>query len=253
MSITLVAAVNNKAVLQDNLLASPCIRNPEITELLLQEGFSSASAAYNDALEKSRNDVIVFAHQDMYFPESWVFDLGRSLQWLEREDAAWGILGCFGVTANKTRYGRVYSAGLGLIGNAIERPTRVRTLDEIVLIIRQSSGLNFDVSLPGFHFYGADICLRALSRGMYNYSLPAFCVHNTQLNPTLPPDFYNCYYHFKRLWFDELPVHTSCITVSKGDLPARVLRLREAYIKHIRRTGIAPTRLPDPRAALLDG
>lgn len=250
--MTLVTAVNNKVVLRDNLLASPCLDNSQITQMFIQEGFVSAAKAYNDALERSRNDLVIFAHQDVYFPGPWLSDLNRSLQYLQREDPNWGVLGCYGVTIENIRYGRVYSAGLGLIGNAIAYPASVRVLDEIVLIVRKSSGLSFNLSLPGFHFYGADICLRALASGMYNYSLPAFCVHNSQLNPTLPVEFYTCYDHFKKAWPSELPVHTSCITVSKFDFSARVHRLREAYIKHIRRTPITPTRLSDPQSAVND-
>ncbi len=251
MKLTLAAAANNKQVLQQNLLASPCVQQGQIDELLIQEGFASAAKAYNEVLEKSRNDVVIFAHQDMYFPEPWLAELETSLKYLDAHDPNWGVLGCFGVSADRKRYGRVYSAGLGVIGTAIEHPTAVRTLDEIVLIVRKPSGLKFDTSLEGFHFYASDICLRALARGMNNYAIPAFCVHNTQLNPTLPADFYECYKQFKKIWRDSLPVHTSCITVSALDIPARILRLREAYITYIRRTPVETTRSTDPRSLLL--
>jgi hypothetical protein len=186
----------------------------------------------------------------MYFPEGWLSDLERSLAYLERHDPEWGVLGCYGVTAKGMRYGRVYSAGLGVIGTAMEHPEPVQTLDEIVLVLRKSSGLRFDSALPGFHFYGSDICLRAAARGMKSYAVPAFCVHNTQMNPTLPADFYQCYRHFKKQWRRALPVHTSCITVTKFDLPFYARRLREAYIAHIRRTKAGSTRLASPRAVL---
>jgi hypothetical protein len=250
MKFTLVVSCNNKQLLQQNLLASACVQQFQIDQLLVQENFASAAEAYNDALEKSRNDILIFAHQDVYFPESWLPDLEASLSYLETHDSRWGVLGCFGVSADRMRYGSVYSAGLGIIGPAIQHPMPVRTLDEIVLIFRKSSGLVFDTSLPGYHFYGADICLRAASKGMTNYAVPAFCVHNTQLNPTLPEDFYQCYKHFKRIWREALPVHTSCITVSRLDFAARLLRLREAYITYIRRTPAEVTRLSDPRSAL---
>lgn len=250
MHLTLAVAANNKQVLEANLLASPCLRGAEVDQLLVQEQYASAAIAYNSAMGTSRNDVLIFAHQDLYLPDSWLSELNCAIGYLNQHDPHWGVLGCFGVAANKMRYGQVYSAGLGIIGNAIDLPSVVRTLDEIVLVVRKSSGLTFDTALPGFHFYGADICLRAIQKGMNNYAIPAFCVHNTQLNPTLPPDFYECYRHFKRTWREVLPVHTSCITVSRLDIPCQILRLREAYIKHIRRTRAEITRLPDPRTVL---
>jgi len=231
-------------------LASPCLRGSQVDELIIQEKYPSAARAYNDVLRRSRNDLVVLAHQDIYFPESWLSALERAVSYLENNDPNWGVIGCYGVGANKARYGRVYSAGLGIIGKAIEHPARVQTLDEIVLVLRKSSGLSFDDTLPGFHFYGADICLRAAPRGMNNYAIPAFCVHNTQLNPTLPEEFYHCYRHFKTVWRQHLPVHTSCITVSTLDLPFYIRRLRECYINHIRRRRAELTRLPDPRAIL---
>jgi Glycosyltransferase like family len=250
MKLTFAVAANNKQVLKQNLMLSPCFHRSEIDRLLVQQSFASAAEAYNDALEKSSNDLMIFAHQDIYLPDSWMGQLKAALDYLDVHDQNWGVLGCFGVSAEKMRYGTLYSAGLGVIGNAIQHPTPVRTLDEIVLILRKSSGLTFDTSLPGFHFYGADICLRALERGMKNYAIPAFCVHNTQLNPTLPADFYECYRQFKSIWRKSLPVHTSCITVSKLDIPARMHRLREAYITYIRRTPAEVTRLSDPRSVL---
>jgi len=251
MPITLVVAANNERLLQNNLLASPGLSEiRQFDQLLVQENFASAANAYNDALEKSHNDLVVFAHQDVYLPERWISDLMLALSYLERSDPQWGVLGCYGVTANGLRYGRVYSAGLGVIGAAIEHPTRVQTLDEIVLVLRKSSGLGFDSQLPGFHFYGSDICLRAAARKMNSYAMPAFCVHNTQMNPTLPPEFYHCYRHFKKQWRRSLPVHTSCITVSRFDLPFYARRLRETYIAHVRGTKAKSTRLPSPREVL---
>jgi hypothetical protein len=250
MHLTLVVAANNSQLLRSNLLASPCLRGNHVDQIVVQDRYASAASAYNNAIGTSRNDVLIFAHQDIYLPPSWLSELEGSIGYLEQNDPHWGVLGCFGVAADKIRYGRVYSAGLGIIGKAVDRPTVVRTLDEIVLVIRKSSGLTFDSALPGFHFYGADICLRAIQKGMNNYAIPAFCVHNTQLNPTLPPDFYECYRHFKRTWREVLPVHTSCITVSRLDIPCQIRRLREAYIKHIRRTQAISTRLSDPRVVL---
>jgi len=55
----------------------------------------------------------------------------------------------------------------------------VQTLDEIVLIFRRDSGLSFDETLPHFHFYGTDICMRAAEQGRQCYAISAFCVHNT--------------------------------------------------------------------------
>ena len=60
--------------------------------------------AYNDAIDKAQNDLIIFAHQDVIFPEQWLPHLERVLQYLEENDPQWGVLGCYG----KTRPARVW-------------------------------------------------------------------------------------------------------------------------------------------------
>ena len=94
--ITFAVAVNNREIFENNFMASPCFRGDHSHQILVQTGFSSASKAYNDAIERSTNDLIIFAHQDILFPESWIPDLRRALDSLEQTDPKWGVLGCYG-------------------------------------------------------------------------------------------------------------------------------------------------------------
>ena len=56
----------------------------------------------------------------------------------------------------------------------------VQTLDEHCMIIRKKSGLKFDHrTFQGFHFYGADICLSAMAKGMKNYGILCPLVHHS--------------------------------------------------------------------------
>src|SRR6187549_3260246 len=91
--ITFVVSVNNTALFKDNFLASPCLGQLEGHEILVQEGFSSAAKAYNDALDRAANDLIVFCHQDILLPEPWMCQLQRALDQLEVIDPKWGVLG----------------------------------------------------------------------------------------------------------------------------------------------------------------
>ena len=152
--VTFVNAVNNRRLFERNFLASPCLDQHQDCELLVQEGFGSAAKAYNDAIDRAMHDLIVFCHQDILLPQSWLCELQSALQELEREDPQWGVLGTYGVTQDGRAWGRVYSSGLGVIGETPPRPVAVQTLDEIVLILRKSSGLRFDESLPHFIFTG---------------------------------------------------------------------------------------------------
>src|ERR1039458_7283409 len=104
--VTFVAAVNSREVLEQNLLASPCLRSTSRHEILIQEHYASASAAYNDALRKAANNLIVFVHQDVFLPDAWLSQLGENLRRLEEKDPDWGVVGCWGARADGELCGR---------------------------------------------------------------------------------------------------------------------------------------------------
>ena len=219
--LTLAVAVNDRAVLEANLLASPALQEAQDHQLLLQEGYPSAGLAYNHATENSANDLMVFLHQDIYLPAGWFSRLAACLEPLERKDPNWGVAGCWGTTREGEGFGHVYSPGMEVLGARFEDPHPVQALDEIVLIMRKSRGLKFDEALPHFHFYGADLCLTAHSRGLRSYAISAFCVHNSNYQLVLPREFYTAYRYFKRKWRAELPVQTPCLRVSRFDRELR--------------------------------
>jgi hypothetical protein len=249
-SITFVVAANNRQTLEANLLASPCFRAGHPHRILIQEGYSSASKAYNDAIEKSRNDLIVFAHQDIIFPEGWLGQFEQALRYLEVKDPRWGVLGCYGQTRDEGAHGYVYSPGPGFVGEPFEHPSEIQTLDEIVLILRKSSGLRFDETLPHFHMYGTDICMRASALGRKSYAIPALCVHNTLHYLVLPKEFYICYEHVRNTWKAQLPIQTPCIRITASNKFLYERKLREFYLRHIRHRTVIADRAKDGRGLL---
>ena len=249
-SFTIVAAVNDAKVLQQNLFLSPGIKH-DCMQLIIKRNYRAASLAYNEAIEEADNEIIIFVHQDVYLPEPWFSGLKKSLSYLENEKINWGVLGCYGSSHEGVRgIGRVYTNGMGFHGDEIDKPEPIQTLDEIVLVIRKSSGLRFDLALPHFHMYGVDICMSAKERGMMSYAIPAFCVHNTNQLVNLPKEFYNCYRHVKERWRKYLPIYTSCITISRFDGEFHMRRIREAYNRLLRKSSMPAHRVEDPRSLL---
>jgi len=248
--VTFVVAINNRDLLEANFLRSPCVRGRHVHEILVQQNFSSAAKAYNDAISKSRNDLIVFCHQDVIFPEAWLSRLENALDDLTVQDPAWGVLGCYGKTSDGDAWGQVYSSGLGVIGTPVKRPKAVQTLDELVLILRKSSGLRFDERLPHFHLYGTDICLAAAKTGMKSYAMSAFCIHNTQLNLVLPKEFYECCKCVKRMWREYLPIQTTCVRITRFNVPLYERRLRESHLRYVRSKEIGAFRVKDTQRLL---
>ena len=173
-------------------------------------------------------------HQDIILPERWTSDLQRALDRLGEDDPGWGVIGSYGVRQNGKDRGYIYSSGLGVIGGPFERPVRIQTLDEIVLIFRRSSGLSFDDSLPHFHMYGVDICMAAEETGRKNYAISAFCIHNTQPSLILGEDFYDCCRHVRRRWKKQLPIQTTCVRITRYNVAMYQRRLREMYLRYVK-------------------
>lgn len=249
-ALTFVTAANNQQTLKANLLASPCFGAGHPHQIIIQEGYSSASKAYNDAIDKSVNDLMIFAHQDIIFPEAWLGQLAEALRYLETRDPNWGVLGCYGQTRDEGAHGYVYSPGPGFVGQPFDRPEPIQTLDEIVLIFRKSSGLRFDNALPHFHMYGTDICMRAAKAGRTSYAIPALCVHNSMYYLVLPKEFYECYRHIHRTWKSQLPIQTPCIRITAFNKFLYKRRIRELYLRYIRRRTVLADRAQDGRGLL---
>jgi len=233
--ITFVVPVPRRGeILENNFLSSPCLRETVGHQVLIQENFTSAGRAFNDAIHQSVNDLLVFVHHDVLLPRSWTSQLGGALAHLEHTDANWGVLGCWGATRDGQCWGYIYSNGLGVVGKRFDQPMGVQTLDEIVLVLRKSSGLRFDEHLPGFHFQGSDICLAAARNNLKSYAISAFCIHNNSQYLIFPKEFYESYQYFRRKWKTDLPIQTPCIRVTKTEFPMYARRLREIYLRYIR-------------------
>ncbi|MEO7299876.1 MAG: glycosyltransferase [Verrucomicrobiota bacterium] len=243
MKWSLISAVNNDVIAESCLLRSPGIQSA--TDVILQKGFPSAAAAYNSAIQKTSADILVFAHQDMYFPEGWIDSVIQALEYLSVHDPNWGVLGVWGALNSEDRAGYLYwTGGLGM-ENPFSEPTQVSTLDEVVLITRKSSGLLFDNNLPGYHLYGTDLCLEAACRGMKSYAISAFCIHNTDIGNMLPVQFWRCYLYMRRKWIKQLPIYTPCTQITRACGPMfvwNILRLKNVVL---RRHKIV-TRVGDP-------
>ena len=249
-TVTFVVAVNDHRIFAANFLASTCLRPSH--QMLVQENFPSASKAYNDAIDRSVSDLLVFCHQDVLLPETWLPEVQEAIRYLDVHDPNWGVLGCSGITRDRRHWRYLYSSGLGVSGEPLVRPEPVQTLDEVVLILRRSSGLRFDEYLPSYHLYGTDICLRAMASGRRAYAISAFCIHNTHQSLVLPKDFYKGCAHIKKVWRHHLPIQTTCIRLTRSNLPVYLRRAQEFYLRYIRGKTVGGTRVEDGRRLLED-
>jgi glycosyltransferase involved in cell wall biosynthesis len=220
--------VNDEEVFKNNFLSSPIFGN-HLHQIVSQRGFRSAALAYNDAIKLAKNDLLVFCHQDVYFPENWDLKLEEIISHLDRA-TKWGMLGCFGISIKGEPVGHAYSYGLGSELGMERPPVQVQSLDEFVLVMRKSSGLKFDPSLNDFHLFGTDICLEAEKKGFNNYSISNYCIHNSISVKWLPPAFWKCAEYLRKKWIKRLPVKTCCVTIKGSRMSMLFTRIKFSII-----------------------
>jgi Glycosyltransferase like family len=214
MNWTVIVAVDNETVLKNCLLSSPDIRSA--SEIIVQTGYSSAASAYNAGIKKAaKSDILVFVHQDVYLAEGWLARVERAVEAVSSKDPNWGVMGVWGIDHGGRGAGHLYcTAGGRELGEPFDGGKEIRSLDEVVLILRKSSGLYFDERLPGFHLYGTDICLEAAKHGMKSYAIAGFCIHNSDAYGMLPWQFWKCCLFLRRKWRSQLPIIASCAEIT---------------------------------------
>jgi len=244
MNWSLIVAVNNDAILKNCLASSPCIGHAR--DFNVMRGLATAGAAYNAGMCQAAGDVLVFAHQDVYLPPGWDDCLSAAIARLSNRDPQWAVLGVFGVSSARKRHGYLYCTGLQkVLGEPFDEPVECLSLDEVLLVIRRSSGLTFDEQLPGFHLYGTDICLEAQRRRLRSYIVPVFCIHNTEGMKFLPWAFWRSYFYLRRKWWEQMPIRTPCTLISKWAFPVIQHPVQSAYAHYVKRESLG-ARVLDP-------
>jgi hypothetical protein len=247
--ITFIIPVSDEEVFKNNFLSSPIFYGNRAHQIIIQRGFKSAALAFNSAIEQAENDLLVFAHQDVYFPEKWDLKLYEIISYLDKV-AKWGVLGCYGISIEGESVGHVYSNGLGKELGMERPPMQVKSLDEIVLILRKSSGLKFDPSMEHFHLFGTDICLQAMKAGFNNYSISNYCIHNSVSVKWLPPEFWRCAEYLRKKWKKELPIITCCVIIKSSRIIMLFSRIKSyltTMISLVKKNRIyKKSRLEDP-------
>jgi hypothetical protein len=217
--ITVIAAVNDSAVLSRDLQKSPCIAEGRLP-LRCYRGHSSAGEAYDMGMTESASPLLVFAHQDVYLPKGWTDRLEAAVRVLDAVDPDWAVLGIFGLDKHGKPTGHVWSSGLQrVLGKPFDGPVEATCLDELLLVVRRESGVQFDQILPGFHLYGTDIVLASLVLGRKSYIMNLPVIHNSRPIHLLREDYFRARRYMRRKWRGRLPWPTLILPLTKTDLP----------------------------------
>jgi GT2 family glycosyltransferase len=138
------------------------------------KNYMYSAEALNTLREVSTGEILLYTHQDVYF---------KSPEPFSRIDRIIGKLGNnFGVIGPA---GVQYNGGHNMKGVDFSSKDysfdamKVHTIDEFCLITKRSNNLEFGEYLDHFHFYGADICLSAVDKGLRNYVVALDMVHDS--------------------------------------------------------------------------
>jgi len=169
--ISLVCIVNKPKIFERNLKTSI----PKEVEFIKLDNenncnWTSASKALNYGIKKSRNEVVICAHQDIKFHISWWENF------LEQECRLkdWGILGGVGIVGNKYKLTWGYN---------LDKPIKANSLDECLIVVNKKNNIWFDEkTFNGWHLYAADFCLQCKEKGLGIYILAGEFQHNWLAN-----------------------------------------------------------------------
>lgn len=239
-SVQVYCVANDEAILRRNLQASPDIAGGPI-ELSVIWGAKAASVAYREAVARAHADVVVFAHQDVYFPEGWFSQLNVACERLSSADPCWAVAGLCGMTNDGEFVGHLWDAGLGAVcGAPFDVPRQVTSLDEVVLILRRASEISFDPGLPSFHLYGTDIVLEAHRLGMKSYAINLPVIHNSKAGVRLDGTYVAAYRFMVQKWRVLLPLPTVIVRLTRNPLPLLLRGLRLRYKALLRASTLHP-------------
>ena len=189
--ITFIVAVDDPQELRRHVLVSDCYRHGGHQWLFVENrrnrAYRSISRLYVDAARRARHDLRFHVHQDVFFPPDWEERLYAALADLETRDPGRGVIGAAGRAPAAGDGSEPPDVGPWSGPHRCHRPPReglpvpVQVLDELWLGFRASCGLAFDPDLPGFHCYGAEICLGAREAGLRSWVVDAPVVHKLVL------------------------------------------------------------------------
>ena len=249
-SLTVVTPVNNEEILAANLAVSPLFSDGQVP-LVVKKEYPSASIAYNEGLDEAESDIVVCVHQDVYLPRDWEQKLFFTIRLLESRGQTWGALGVIGADKDGKCVGGAWSNGLQRkIVTKFASPAPVRSFDEIVLVLRKSSGVRFDEDLPGFHLYGTDIAQSAIRAGLGAYVFDGPVVHNPLWRKKLGKSYVEGWRYLRRKWWSELPIYTLVLPITRSSWPIARNWCREKKKWLVRQFKPMPPRVHHPDPAL---
>jgi hypothetical protein len=175
----------------------------------------------------ANSDYFILCHQDLLCPDNWIQKYKEAFDNFEKKQIKLGFIGMAGTgktgKSPMTDYGALYlsNSSSSITGQNISFANMMRQrygafkevqcLDECVMACKADLGIKYDdVNFDHYHFYGADICLYAISKGFKNFAVDVECTHlsDGQQNLVIEAHSKSFIDHGSRLfkkWRDKIP------------------------------------------------
>lgn len=164
-----------------NLFQSECVHHPRNQLVTIDNRknvfFDNLSEAINAGIEQAEHELVVIVHEDVLLTSGWQDELQRSMEELEKHDPEWGLLGAAGWDQDGEFTGHCSDPGGYRNTFKKTRFSEVERIDEQLMIISKSSGVELDPLLPSIHNIGKDLARTLSSRKQNTYVIDAPTIH----------------------------------------------------------------------------
>ena len=144
--------------------------------------------AYNQIIEESKTDLVLFLHADVLFGEKFLNAVEKTID----EVKDFGALGVVGVVKPFMRRKKYVNANENTIN-------QVTTLDSCCVLINKKNGLRFDENnFNEFHLFVEDYCMQVKYKTnlkIYLIRTNFYCSHANSAKNLVPENNNNYFYH----------------------------------------------------------
>ena len=162
----------------DYLTLKRVLLSSELPKIPMNEYTSdSATEGWNEILkdaEKSKYDIAVMSHQDIYYPKEWLLKMEAGLKKLPE---SWLIAGYYGIGKDFKPCGGIWDRRMTMrLKTPHDLPCEVLNVDGCAFIVNLNKGFRFE-ELKGFDLYDVYAGLKAKEMGGTVWAIDAPVEH----------------------------------------------------------------------------
>ena len=216
-SVSVVCVYNNLKVRQqclDRSIEALCAETSDVEYLPIDNvdgTYPSAGAALNHGVSLAKNDVIAFIHQDVFLHSLAALTVAAG----QMAEGGFGLLGAVGVRSDARIVGRIRDRVV-LLGDAVDRPTDVDSVDEVLFLAPRSQLLRDPLTESrdmAWHAYAVEYGLRVQRRGLRTGVADIPLTHNSLSTNLDRLD--EAHQAIAKSYPDMLPVRTTCGVITR--------------------------------------